>query len=773
MRFKNTLTFIFYFFSKTAAQPELKLLPDLGIAFEKHEKFIITNGVNTAYISLKLDLPKVERVARDQCRANKTDNGFDAAVSQAETQFVKQTADELEAYTGEEMLPPKTPVESGDPDDKFDYAGVLDMIKKDPRKCGQNSTTCHFYPAMANDRDHPDLFEIKPCSENNVGQVGRYACRIDSGASICCSRVEAENKGKCPEMTEALNTIYSYERVYPRKIFTYGEKQYKISELKTYCIGVQFVMINGKKHGLPLYVDRQTRGKRRHFPQSISRHRSRARRSTWNYISSGWIFNSRYIDDSLKHEHDLEKADITLVKDALQKNTKVLLSLQADKSERIAFQKAVCSLSEDITKKMILDELHLAQQNLLNKAESMLRQCTAGLVPDNLSNDHLRKLCASVSASKHCLGHQVRSLFKCDVIRPTITVQKVGINFELELSIPIDEVYTSSIIHAIGVPFSSNAIDISRNITEIELEKELETASEAPKNDVEQILKQLFKKISETRRKREIVSSYHFLRIRNLPQILVTHENDMLAFDKSDCHLDPRSQFFTCDYSLTRQTEIECIKGMTEGLVDRIEHYCELDLFSSNYPCVSRVIDGMGYLVSSHTSVPIHTGAKSKIFTNQNTLNKCTKVCAILINGNEQSFQCGNRDFVVEPSQSEEINFAATRIKNIDLKKLAMTRKHDVSQLELSGFDLIDSSLSKHDMSRITTISSTFSIVGIVVISLMILLKFWSCIVHKMKLCWQHCWPSCCRQAAYIEQIPFHMTDRVIAKRKLNSRYAK
>ena len=773
MSFTFTLIFIFYFLSKTAAQSELKLLPDLGIAFEKHEKFIITNGVNNAYISLKLDLPTVERVPRDQCRANKTDNGFDVAVSQAEAQFMKQTADELEAYTGEEMLSPETPVAVVSPDDKFNYAEVLDMIKKDPRKCGQKGTECHFFPALANDREHSDQFELKPCPENNVGQVGRFACTIDGGASICCSRVEAKNKDKCPEMTETLKMISSYERLYPRKVFIYGQKEYKISDLSSYCIGVQFVIINGKKFSLPLYVDSQNGPLRRHFPQAISRHIPRARRSTWNYISSGWIFNSRYIDNSLKHEHELETADITLVKDALQKNTKVLLSLQADKTERIAFQKAVCSLSDNITKRMILDELHTAQQNLLNKAESMLRQCTAGLVPDNLSNEHLRKLCASVSASNHCLGHQVRSLFKCEVVRPTITVQQVGINFELELSIPIDEVYSSSIIHAIGVPFSSNAIDTSRNISDAELKKDLETAPEAPKSDVEQILKQLFKKISETRRKREIVNSYHFLKIRNLPEILVTHDTDMLAFDKKDCHLDPRSQFFTCDYSLTRQSEIECIKGMTGGLVDRIEHYCELDLYSSNYPCVSRVIDGMGYLVSSHTSVPIHTGAKSKIFTNQNTLNKCEKVCAILINGNEQSFRCGNRDFVVEPTQSDEINFAATRIKNIDLKKLAMTRKHDVSQLELSGFDLIDSSLTKHDISRITTISSTFSIIGILVILLIIIFKFWSCIIHKMKTCWQNCWPECCKHAASIEQIPFHMTDRVSSKRKLNSRYAR
>ena len=574
---------------------------------------------------------------------------------------------------------------------------------------------------------------------------------------------------------EAISMINSYQKVFPRKIFVYGQKEYKISELKTYCIGIQTVTIGGKGHNLPVYVDTQVGVRKRHFPQGISRHRPRrssyrGKRSTWDYITSGWIFSSKYFDDALKHEHDLEASDITLVKDALQKDTKILLSLQADKTEKDNFQKSVCSLTDTISKKIILDEFNSAQQTLLLKAESLLRQCSSGLVPDILTNEHLRKLCASVSESEYCLGHEVRALFRCETIQPSISVENVGVNLELELSIPIEEHYESSFIHSIGVPFRSNAIDVQRNVSSlIQKNKPLKSEPEPRSNDINEALKQIFKKLSEKRKKREIVNSYHFLKVKNLPEILVTHERDMLAFDKTDCRYDPRSQFLTCDYSLVKQSEIECIKSMTLGNVNRIEHFCEIDLISSNYPCDNIVVDGIGYLVSTHVDIPIQATSNSKVFISQNVLNTCKKVCAILISGDQKSFSCGNRNFILEPSQTDEVNFAATQIDNIDLRKLGLTRKHDIRQLELSGFDLLDSSLTEHDVSRIATISGTFSLIGMCFVILIFVIRFWSCIYTKAKSCYSRC----CKRTVKVEQIPFIGTDRLTRSRKLNSRYTK
>ena len=769
----KTKIYFLYFLNLALAEHDFKLLPDMGIAFEKTNNIIVTNGLNKVLVSLKLNLPKIEKIPENQCRANKSDNGFRQAVTEAETHFMSQTRDELAPFIGDvfpEAEPGQTPKVT-DPE----VNKVLDVIKQNPKSCGENSTECHYFPAMANDRKNPSLFEPKPCSPNNIGQTNRYACNISGGASICCSKIVSENTSKCPDITKAINMINNYQKMFPRKVFVYGQKQYKISELKAYCIGVQTVTIDGKGHNLPVYVDKQDDLRKRHFPQGISRHRSgrssdRGKRSTWNYITSGWIFSSKYFDDALKQEHDLEKSDITLVKDALQKDTKILLSLQADKAEKDNFQKSVCSLTDTISKKVILDELNNAQQTLLLKAESMLRQCGSGMVPDILTNEHLRKLCASVSESEYCLGHEVRAMFRCETVQPSISVENVGINLELELSIPIEENYESSFIHSIGVPFRSNAIDVQRNVSSLIKTDNPQKSEPKPKpNDINEALKQIFKKLSEKRKRREIVNSYHFLKVKNLPEILVTHEQDMLAFDKTDCRFDPRSQFLTCDYSLTKQSEIECIKSMTLGNVDRIEHFCEIDLISSNYPCNNKVIDGIGYLVSTHTDIPIQATSNSKIFASQNVLNTCKRVCAILISGDQKTFSCGNRNFILEPNQSDEVNFAATRIDNIDLRKLGLTRKHDIRQLELSGFDLLDSSLTEHDVSRIATISGTFSLIGICFIILIFVVRFWSCILTKTKTCYG----NCCKRTIKVEQVPFFGADRLTRSKKLNPRYTK
>ena len=766
----KTKIYFLSFLNLTLAKHDFKLLPDMGIAFENTNNIIVTNGLNKVVVSLKLNLPTIERIPENECRANKSDNGFREAVKEAETHFMSQTRNELAPFISDEAEPGQTSKVT-DPE----VNKVLDAIKQNPKLCGQDSTTCHYHPAMANDRSNPSLFEPKPCPPSNVGLTGRFACNIDGGASICCSKIASENTNKCPDITKAISMINSYQKVFPRKIFVYGQKEYKISELKTYCIGIQTVTIDGKGHNLPVYVDTQVGVRKRHFPQGISRHRPRrssyrGKRSTWDYITSGWIFSSKYFDDALKHEHDLEASDITLVKDALQKDTKILLSLQADKTEKDNFQKSVCSLTDTISKKIILDELNSAQQTLLLKAESLLRQCSSGLVPDILTNEHLRKLCASVSESEYCLGHEVRALFRCETIQPSISVENVGVNLELELSIPIEEHYESSFIHSIGVPFRSNAIDVQRNVSSlIQKNKPLKSEPEPRSNDINEALKQIFKKLSEKRKKREIVNSYHFLKVKNLPEILVTHERDMLAFDKTDCRYDPRSQFLTCDYSLVKQSEIECIKSMTLGNVNRIEHFCEIDLISSNYPCDNIVVDGIGYLVSTHVDIPIQATSNSKVFISQNVLNTCKRVCAILISGDQKSFSCGNRNFILEPSQTDEVNFAATQIDNIDLRKLGLTRKHDIRQLELSGFDLLDSSLTEHDVSRIATISGTFSLIGMCFVILIFVIRFWSCIYTKAKSCYSRC----CKRTVKVEQIPFIGTDRLTRSRKLNSRYTK
>ena len=67
--------------------------------------------------------------------------------------------------------------------------------------------------------------------------------------------------------------------------------------------------------------------------ESTEKH-SRQRRSNWQYYTSGGWFTSNYIDSQVSQVKDIVTADTNELRLAIEANSKVLLTLQADHQEK-------------------------------------------------------------------------------------------------------------------------------------------------------------------------------------------------------------------------------------------------------------------------------------------------------------------------------------------------------------------------------------------------------------------------------------------------------
>ena len=269
-----------------------------------------------------------------------------------------------------------------------------------------------------------------------------------------------QNTGKCPknELAHSISMINRHELQNPEKVYTFSHGTRTAKELTNYCIALTEITIDGKKEKVGSYTDatgdaakflprpRNIRAVDEPTTKQVPR---RTRRSNWEYYTSGGWFTSTYIDGQVQKAKDIFEADAGELKAAVAKNSKILLTLQADVKERELMKNAICADAKGLSEALVLAELRSSQNKLEFKSELILRSCSTGIIPDQIDNTVLTKLCAAKSHSKHCYGTGVRSLFSCKLDKPLISIDVVGIAMILTMGIPIEEEYKAYKIYAI------------------------------------------------------------------------------------------------------------------------------------------------------------------------------------------------------------------------------------------------------------------------------------------------------------------------------------
>ena len=734
---------------------EIKIYPKLGLLTESTDEIILVNGLANGDISLRLNLPKLEIENNDStCAASKTEN-FKSTLKSAVDRFRKEMATELGDILGEEVVPENN---------AFEKLGPIEInnetIISNPNLCNEKGVRCEWFPLVDDDPTNENHHTVVPCYDSTLGGMPSI-CKSDVGIGMCCSRTASKNVGKCPnDLTRAIKAIEVYLADFPDKTYTMGHGVVKMKEVHNFC----FSLLNAHYNRKRIYQGSHNRGSADRFlprhPRDLeglydigndtsgtenghygignnsvkykisNKGESRVRRSNWSYLTSGWIFSSSYIDSSVQNVLDLEKTDTTALKNALKANSKSLLKIEADAEEKKNLLSNVCGVVGVLSEETFMNHLRNSQFKLEQKAESMLRTCTSGRVPDYVGSHHLIKLCSAVSDSSTCSNQNLRDLFQCSVTRPQITLDFVGVNLKLIFRIPVSESYQSFRIYTTGVPFRSATIDTKFNITEDVEKVEIESGKSSSNEDVKKALAEILRDaLVENRSKRELGETYHFLALRHIPEILISHEGDILLFYSKDCKDLGRIGDMSCDYGMVTTQHTKCIEGVLGENTSKIEHFCSISLFSSSADCMTKPIGSLGYLISSHSPVSITNSRDSKVFRNKNNIHTCSKVCFIGLADQNKYFSCANRDFSLQNESPIEIRFSEVDIKKTDLSALSKIRHHELSDLELSGFENIDKNLDKSTFTKLKTVSTLFTIISVII--LLSLTTF--CLLRKIR----------------------------------------
>ena len=706
---------------------ELKLFKEVGIAMEDLvDKAIVTNGVVETKFRIELNLPKINDELKESECAAASEANFASVVSNATTRFREQIQTELAEFISIPIV---------DPSVNEDGEITKVDIQLNPGLCANENIQCKFYPvidAIGSQRGG----QLRPCYDATHGQVNPNICKLTSGTTVCCSKRIMQNTGKCPknELAHSISMINRHELQNPEKVYTFSHGTRTAKELTNYCIALTEITIDGKKEKVGSYTDatgdaakflprpRNIRAVDEPTTKQVPR---RTRRSNWEYYTSGGWFTSTYIDGQVQKAKDIFEADAGELKAAVAKNSKILLTLQADVKERELMKNAICADAKGLSEALVLAELRSSQNKLEFKSELILRSCSTGIIPDQIDNAVLTKLCAAKSHSKHCYGTGVRSLFSCKLDKPLISIDVVGIAMILTMGIPIEEEYKAYKIYAIGVPFSSKAIDTSTNLTiEETIEQDKRKTPTVDQKAVEQIMINLFKGLGskmDERQKRETSSTNHFLKVDSVPYIMIEFEGDIITFNEKSCEKTPFG--YHIDYSDNDVRNSECIKAIVDSAATRISHFCSISLESGNYDCLVQRIHS-GYFVSTKNPISINeVHAKHSVFNNQ--VNQiCKMVCIITVAENQKEFACGKRSYRLSSSPDMDIKLNDVKINKIKLADLT-ARKSDTSDLLKSGFDFIDSKLTSKQVHQAGSISVGVSLIILISIIICSIRRSW------------------------------------------------
>lgn len=709
---------------------DVKLYDKIGVAIENlKDSVTVTNGFVTTQMSIELSLPTIDtNETVDNCAAAANAHFVkhaDAALLKFRAQMKAELAEFVDDNPlNEDVMKPEQEEE--------DETITVEKVKSNILLCSKPNVACKFLPIVdlnpgGSSRTIPSTqYRLRPCYSSSLGN-SEGLCKLNSGTGICCSKVQSKNSGYCPGeyLDQSLSIINRHEAFFPDRTHDlgYGQTAMKnvgISRIQNYCVGLLSVTIDGVKTIVGTYTDLPGKPKipvNRKRREVKEKHRSK--RSNWSYYAQGGFLTSSYIDGQIQEVKNIMDADSNALRQAVKKNSRVLLTLQADKKEHDQLKAAICSSTERLSESLFMSELRNTQAQLEFKSEMILRSCATNIVPDQIETSILTRLCRAKSDSHKCYGKVVRSLFSCALTKPLITTTKVGITFILTMQVPINEMYKAYRIHSIGVAFKNNAIDIQMNYTEPKAVQETDEKQRIGQEDLQLALRNLLLG-NGTRHKREILNTFHYLRLRDLPNIAIEFNGDLISFKESKCKKTPFG--LLVDYSQNAASDSECIKAIFHSIVPKISHYCKIALESSNYNCIVKNMGVNGYLISTSATIDIQdisAGVKS-VFNNQ-VGEKCQhNVCVVTVSKYEKKFHCGNRAYTVGAQPDEVVKVKSQKLEKVQLQGFT-AQKGETSDLLLSGFDLLDAApISRKLLTRASTFSIVFSVLACFSIGLII-----------------------------------------------------
>ena len=659
-----------------------------------------------------------------------------------------------------------------------------DTLKQTDFNCAK-SHKCTFSPTMYPDKTNKQHLQIRPCNEigSKCEGLHRY--------SHCCSTIISHNIGlseKCPVditqfsgMKYVISSYLRYKDISPRSGVCVSphmitnratNSTFKISflagnltgrflpsrhtrsindfpdnfsnsnnptQVKAYNIAkVIFSFVKGLVRGLgdSIYTMMYTSNP----GSSQTEEGSRKRRSLLSYWAQGGPLSPRYIDQSIQNLLHVENSSISDIRKSLDK--RINLAVRAETDNFLSIEKELCQVKSENAFNSLLSALMGRQNELEHSIENALQNCYQDRVPFQVPMNHLNTLCQAASeAPEACDSHKLVQRFGCRIGLPAYASNKIVLNLVLTMkSLPEENLLKTYKVFSVPIPITD------------EVYSQAKTSTVKPDTSNDVILNDLLSNLSNlakgSRAKRSL-DSYHFLKIRNLPDFVATTDGQQYkAFHKKDC--SRKDNRFFCNVGQASLKSSQCLQGIF--LESNLEH-CETVTISQEQSCDLKYfehLDQANYLLSAHKPISLISPSSKSWFSTDHSELMCHKSCVLPQKNVTGSFECNGESFAVEQFKTDDIEVLAHQKWNLKFG--------DISGSDITGFKQLDKMIFSVDdntkniwKSRLQVASFTFVGVFTPVIALILIFVLYKLIKNRTKrvMTGSFC---CCRGSSYSPQ---------------------
>jgi len=376
------------------------------------------------------------------------------------------------------------------------------------------------------------------------------------------------------------------------------------------------------------------------------KHRGRRDLSFFKYWMKGGALSPASINSEVKKLRKLEIDDLDTLRHTMVSRAD-LRHVIADitKTEKTN-RNNLCVINEKFATGTIFSHINGQMTSTINNLKMDVTNCNEHNIPTNIGNHDLQAICHAINTNHHACSNPaiIRDLFSCKLERYILDnrmTNSVMVYVTLRLNQLDISPKRSFYVNTIGIPFNSpvlTGLDALGNQLSMTT---MPPTTITPADDLKELLKNHYNRMSLIlNRNKRSYEQYTYIRLKNLPQIIMVRPSDGKIASMSNCKIITDKTIF-CENKLQElhQSDNDCIRHIIHNDVDKIKMHCAHELFSGDQ-CISLLTYHDNHLISTFTNVPILSKSTTSDLFDEQQLNDCKANECCYISNNDAIFQC-------------------------------------------------------------------------------------------------------------------------------------
>ena len=663
----NILTFCVF-----ANAIDVKVYAEYGLITESliTNDLVITHGSKKLKFDIKLRYPQYEVIGDEKpCLArellNNNNFDFDDIVRTANEEFLQVLDDQIAPHMNKATL--HTDLINRNLKTREELHLLmqnLDLCQKGEIKCEMELINIPIMPTTRGYTRYKN--QIYPCDPEEVFRTEQCSSVRDN--SICCFLENNKNIGNCPgdvlEGPTSMAHHYIRQNTNLRIELPINDfKAVSIMDIEQFCYMLTKVT---SKNGTVIYenkrndpyedpVDWDKIENNNAERINASRPRRFAARF-WSEVKSGNNLNFNL------EEVDLKNAPMSELKTKLEHSEQKVVKIFGDREEMSDLRTSLCQFTGMFKANDLLHALTTTRAILESKVERIATECEQLPVPHIIPIDLIRRLCRVFVDNSICIDDQVRNLFNCKMQGTSLDDSAITLRIELDFSLPINDDFEGLRMFAMPKYINTNTFTEQENVT---LSKSNTVDKPEQKSDME-VLKDILNKISNSRKRRNLVKLHHNIKLNSMPEIAAKHKDDLILFREVNCR--KLKNLYICPYENNDNHASQCVSSLISGNTKAVQQICSFEMYKTESECEQRKTS-YGFIISTSEKISLNPVKNTDTVFTHEVVPYCSDICFIPHGKSGASFQCNNRNYILESIETK-VNVSYIKTDKLNLYEL-------------------------------------------------------------------------------------------------------